>query len=241
MLVCPNSMPACKQHIYFPGTSSFSKAPAWGGSLPVVLIPSTSTPSNTWRWMPDIHHSPPPPWGRTSPSLPLDWSLLPLYFLESTLQTTYIKQRSPYILNPIMPFSCSKPSTSFHPVSFRQKTKIFSDLNSSLFFSSLYCTHPYLSGTVSGTAPPQDLCACQSHTCNSLPQGQYYFLHINTSNIIFSAMLLLATTPLKVTTVPTAQWSLFYYCSLLCIITQYYATGSFTARFVSVPCRLFSV
>lgn len=132
-------------------------------------------------------------------SLPLGWSLLPLYLLGSILQTTPIKHSNPYMLNPIMPF-CSKP-TSILSYSDKKPKSVcaYPTSPTSILLSfprSLYSPLPFLD--CARGAHLRTFVFASLTPVNSLPWGQYCSLQVSTSNVIVSAMLALVTTLLKV-------------------------------------------
>lgn len=175
--------------------------PVWEGSLPEVLSPSASSP---WQWMTGTHHSLPPPWGCSlvhASSIFVSWLVstptLPsrIYTSDHTYQTEH-----PYMLTPIMPFFCSKP-TSILSYSDKKPKSVcaYPTSPTSILLSfprSLYLPLPFLD--CAHGAHLRTFVLASLTPVNSLPYGQYCSLQVSTSNVIVSAMPALVTTLLKV-------------------------------------------
>lgn len=132
--------------------------------------------SHGWRWMTDMHHSPPPLWGCPSPCqqhLCLLAHLLPLCLLEYILHTTNVKQSRRSTLNPIMPFFYSQPSSP--PVSFRWENQtVFAHLHSSgrdFLFLHTHLGIPGFPELCLGQPRLMTFVLASSTAVNSLPQG----------------------------------------------------------------------
>lgn len=177
-------MPTCKEHTYFPGTSSFSHAQHDNGWLAPI------TPYH-FPWGCSLVHA-----NSIFASWLVSTSTLPSRIYTSdhiyqTGQSLHVKSHHAILQN-LLP-SCPIQDGNQN-LSVPTPTSPTSILLS--FLRSLYSPLPFLD--CAHSAHLRTFVLASFTPVNSLPWGQYCSLQVSTSNVIVSAMLALVTTLLKI-------------------------------------------